>query len=309
MMQKNPELTIIIVSYNTKTILKDCLDSLTKNINGLDYELMIVDNNSQDGTREYLNAFQKNTKNSKVFLMNENLGFGKANNYAMKRSTGKYLLLLNSDTIIKNDVITKVVRWMDNNPKYGLASPNLYNPDGSVQGTGGYFPTLASVFSWMTIQDLPFVDRFIKPFHPMKSYSLFPGVSFYDKEKDLDWLTGAFFMIRREAYKDTGYFDEDFFMYAEEVEYCIRLKSKGWLVRYLPYDGLIHIGGASGKVGQSIIREFEGIKLIYRKHYSWWKLYILRLLIKIGCLWRIPIMWMLRGKEGAIVYAKAFIKT
>jgi hypothetical protein len=238
--------------------------------------------------------------------MDKNLGFGSANNYAMERCKGKYLLLLNSDVYITNDVIQRVAKWMDENQPYGAASANLYYKDGNIQGTGGYFPSLIRVFSWMTIQDLPFVDKLIKPFHPLKQFSPFSGEGFYRSDKDLDWLTGAFMMIRKNAYEDTGFFDTEFFMYTEEVDYCLRMKKKGWLVRYLPYEGVVHLGGASAGKELSLIGEFEGLEKLYRKHYPPWQYPIMKLILKIGCLWRIPIYRLIKGKEEAKIYAKAF---
>lgn len=299
------DVSIIIVSFNTKQILKGCVDSILKNLKNIKYEIIVVDNNSSDGSVDYLKKLAGN-KNIKCIFSKENLGFGGGNNLGMKVCTGDYILLLNSDCIIQNNVIEKVKIWMDQNKDYGLASPNLYNPDGTVQGTGGFFPTLLSVFSWMTIQDLPFVDLIIKPFHPMKNRSVFSGEGFYKTQKDLDWVTGAFFMLRKKAFKDTGFFDKDFFMYTEEVDYSFRLKEKGWRVGYLPYKGVIHIGGASSGFGNSILREFEGVKLFYRKHYSEWKYPVLRFLLKVGCLWRMVIFGLIKGKEAGKLYAKAF---
>ena len=305
-MDKNIYISIIIVSYNTKEILRECVRLLFMNMNNLNFEIIIVDNDSKDGSKEYLKKISNDNKKVRCFFMDKNLGFGAANNYAMERSKGKYLLLLNSDVYIKNDVIQKVAKWMDAHKSYGAASANLFNKDGSIQGTGGYFPTLIRVFSWMTIQDIPFIDNFIKPFHPLKMNSPFSGNEFYRKERDLDWLTGAFLMIRSNAFKDTGFFDTDFFMYTEEVEYCLRLKKKGWRVKYLPYTGITHLGGASSGVKMSILNEFEGIKKLYKKHYPSWQYPVLRIILKIGCILRIPAYGLLKGKEVAQIYAKAF---
>jgi hypothetical protein len=175
-----------------------------------------------------------------------------------------------------------------------------------MQGTGGYFPTLLSVFSWMTIQDLPFVDKLIKPFHPMKSMSFSKASAFYDKAKELDWVTGAFFLISREAFNNVGYFDERYFMYTEEVDYCYRVKKNGWMVYYNPKWAITHYGGASGKTWSNVVPEFEGVKRFYKKFYPRWQYPLLRLLLKIGALGRMLMFGILRGKEAAYAYAKAF---
>jgi len=308
-MKNSIDVSIIIVSYNTKDLLRSCVESVIKNITHLKYEIIIVDNNSGDGSKLYINNIAKKYKNVKCFFMDKNIGFGGANNFGMNKSTGKYILLLNSDILIENNVVERVVQWMNINSGYGVASANLYNPDGSIQGTGGYFPTIFSVFSWMTIQDLPFVDNLIKPFHPMKGNSPFSNRAFYFKERDLDWVTGAFFMMRREVFEKVGGFDTDYFMYTEEVEYCVRIKAQGWLVRYLPYEGVIHLGGASGNTGDSILKEFEGVKLLYKKHYPRWQYPIMRVILKIGCLWRMFLMGIIKGRKAGSIYAKAFFKT
>lgn len=307
-MSETINLSIVILSYNTKEILKNCLQSLYSKLGGISYEIIVVDNDSKDGSREYLYGLMETRRDTRCFFMDENLGFGRANNFGVKKCRGKYILLLNSDTVIKNDVINKVIGWMKKNPSYAVASSNLYNVDGTVQGTGGYFPTLLRVFSWMTIQDLPFIDLLIKPFHPMRSNSFFKGLSFYQRERDLDWVTGAFLMTTRSVFEDVGGFDEEFFMYMEEVELCYRIKRKGWKVKYLPYDGVIHLGGASGTVGLSVLREFEGVKLFYRKHCPKWQYPVLRMFFKIGCFWRIPVMGLLKGRGAAKIYAKALIE-
>ncbi len=306
MKPENIDLSVIIISFNTKEIIEDCIVSVLRNIKDIKYEIIVVDNNSTDGSVNYLKKLSYK-KNVICRFLKENIGFGGANNIGMKLSRGNYILLLNSDCVVQNNVILKIKSWMDQNQKYGLVSPNLYNKDGTVQGTGGYFPSLLSVFSWMTIQDIPFVDLLIKPFHPLKGQSAFKNLKFYQQSRDLDWVTGAFFMLRRKAYEDVGYFDTDYFMYTEEVDYSYRLKEKGWLVKYLPYKGILHFGGASGVGGDSIVREFEGVKLFYRKHYQMWKYPVLRLLLKTGCLWRMIVFGLIKGKEAGKVYAKAFL--
>ena len=307
-MKNNFDISIIIVSFNTKNILINCIESIFQNMNGINFEIIVVDNNSTDGTKVFLNQISKR-KNVRCIYLKENKGFGIANNTGMRISSGKYILLLNSDTEVVNDVIQKCMEWMGGHESYGVISPNLYNKDGSIQGTGGYFPNLLRVFSWMTIQDIPFVDLLIKPFHPMRSNSFYNGNEFYRKERDLDWVTGAFFMLRRETFNDVGFFDNDFFMYTEEVEYCFRIKEKGWKIKYLPISGVIHLGGASSTIGFSVLREFNGIKLLYKKHFPKWQYSVLRIFLKIGCLGRIFVFGLLKGKEAAKIYAKAFIET
>lgn len=326
------DLSVIIISYNTKKLLKECIDSVLKTTKGIKYEIIVVDNASSDGSVEMVKKYSrmlvsaakrmlKRKKGSAAPIRDyshnptlrlvenrANLGFGTANNQAIMKSRGRYILLLNSDTLINDNVLGEMVQWMNDNSKVGIASCALKNKDGSMQGTGGYFPSLPRVFSWMTIQDLPFVDKLIKPFHPMHKRSLFKGASFYSKKKELDWVTGAFFLMRREVYENIGLFDEDYFMYTEEVDYCYRAKKAGWKVYYLPSWSLVHYDAASGKSWSYVLPEYEGVKLFYNKHYSSWQYPILRLFLKIGALGRMLVFGILEGKEAFKVYAEAFKK-
>ena len=176
------DLSIIIVSFNTKKLLTSCIKSIQEYTKGINFEIIVVDNDSKDGSSEAAkNLGATVIKNSK------NLGFAGANNQGFKISRGRYVLFLNSDTEIHDNVLGEITNWMDLNPKAGIATCGLKNKDGSLQATGGYFPTLSRVFSWMTIQDLPFVDSIIKPFHPYHSKSLFfKGDSFYKTKKEGD---------------------------------------------------------------------------------------------------------------------------
>ncbi len=305
-MNNNIELSVIIVNFNTKDILADCIQSIFKNLRGITWELIIVDNASTDGSTGYIKSLKFKKKNLKAYLLKHNIGFGGANNYAIKKSSGEFVLLLNSDTIIENDVIQKVYKWLKTNKRYGVASANLFNRDKSVQGTGGFFPDLVRVFSWMIIQDIPFVDLLIKPFHPIKPRFFNVGVAFYKVDKDLDWVTGAFMMIRKEVFKKAGYFDPDFFMYTEEVELCMRIKKAGWGIRYLSYPGVVHLMGASSNKEQIVLREFEGLKKLYKKHYPKWQYPILRCLLKFGSLWRMAVFGIINGRKEGAIYAEAY---
>jgi len=301
-------LSIVIVNYNTRLLVKKCIKSVIKNTQDINYEILVIDNGSIDGSQKTLDGLEKRYKNIKLVKNKKNLGFAAANNQGMKLAEGDFVLLLNSDTIISDNAIGKMADWMKNKPEVGISSCMLKDANGDIQGTGGYFPELMRVFSWMIIQDIPFVDAVIKPFHPVKSKSIFKGYKFYEKERELDWITGAFFMIRKEVISDIGYFDEGFFMYVEEVDYCYRAKNKGWKVYYTPLWEITHFGGASGDSWSFVIPEFEGIKMFYKKHYPKWQFPVLRILLKTGALWRMCLFGILKGKGGFQAYAKAYKK-
>lgn len=300
------ELSIIVISFNTKGITLDCLRSVLKYVREIKYELIVIDNASSDGSVDEIKQLADKHEHVKLIRSDVNLGFAGGNNLGINKSKGRYVLLLNSDTYFTTNILKNMIDWMDENPKIGISSCTLLNVDGSVQGTGGYFPTLPRVFSWMTIQDIPYVDSLIKPFHPMKEKSFNKGSSFYAKAKELDWITGAFMLIRREVFREVKKFDDKYFMYTEETDFCYRAKQTGWIVCFNPKWSIVHIGGASGTHESSILKEFNGVKRFYKKFYPSWQYPILRLLFKIGSLGRIILFGLINGKDEARIYSKVF---
>ena len=300
------DLSIIIVNYNTKDLLLNCLGSVKKNTKNISYEIIIVDNASSDRSVETLKRLK--SPEIKVILNRENFGFGKANNKGIAIAGGRYILFLNSDTQIRDGILDEMVKYMDDNPKTGIAGCALKSKDGSLQATGGYFPTLIRVASWMFfLDDIPLLDIIIKPFHPMHEKSFFyKGEGFFKKTSQRDWVTGAFLLTRRRVLDEVGFFDEDYFMYTEETDLCYRAKQKGWQVWYLPKWAIVHLGGASSASEFPILSEYKGIKLFYKKHMPGWQGPVLRGFLKVGALLRICLFGVLKGGSYAKVYAKAF---
>lgn len=299
---KQVDLSIIIISFNTSNLLLSCINSIIRQTKDVSYEIIVVDNASTDGSPEIIS----NLQGVKLINNKNNIGFAGANNQGIRKTKGRYILLLNSDTIISDNLLKEMVLWMDEKPEAGITTCSLRNKDGSIQGNGGFFPTLMRVFSWMTIQDLPFVDRVIKPFHPAKSKSFSKETEFYKKPRELDWITGAFMLVRKDVFEKAGHFDEDYFMYVEDVDFCYRVKRQNWKIWYFPQWSIIHYGGASGNTRLSVLSEFEGLKRFYKKHYPKWQYPILRILLKIGSLGRMILFGMLEGPGSAKIYAKAF---
>src|SRR3989344_7538015 len=137
--RNNMDVSVIIVSYNTKKLLMECLDSLIKHTKSVSYEVIIVDNASDDGSKEAVKLYLSNKK-LHLIENRKNLGFAAANNIGISKAKGRYLLFLNSDTLIKDNVIGNMVSWMDNNKSIGVSTCALKNSDMTMQGTGGYFP-------------------------------------------------------------------------------------------------------------------------------------------------------------------------
>lgn len=306
-MSKRIDLSIIIVSYNTKDLTKASIDSVIKKTHGIEYEIIVVDNDSKDGSKEMLEIYAQKEKRLVYIQTGENLGFGKANNVGIKQSQGKYILLLNSDTEIKDNMLKQMINYMEKNPKIGVSSCALMNKDGSLQGTGGGFPNLGRIFAWMFfIEDIPFIDRLFIPFHPMHPMSFYKGGELFSKKRQLDWVTGAFLLMKNEVIKEAGMFDEDYFMYVEEVELCFRIKKAGWQIWYFPAWSIVHYGGASGGGEFSLLSEYKGIKLFYKKHMNKLENCFLDLFLRSGAILRILLFSLLGNFKHAKIYAKAF---
>lgn len=293
------DVSIIILSYNTKKLVTACLNSVRKFSKDVDSEVIVIDNGSTDGSLEWLAKQDK----IKLFKNKKNFGFSRGNNRGMKASRGKYILLLNSDTEFVEDSLSKMINWMNDHPSVAVATCMLKNPDGSIQATGGCFPTLPRVLLWATfLDDLPLLDM-LGMYHP---HARGVARNYYMHERKLDWVTGAFFLMRREILEKVGFLDEDFFMYVEELEYCYRIKKAGWGVVYTPITEIVHIGGASGVRENAVLGEFRNLKLFYSKHKSFLELALLVVLLKVAAILRIFIFGLILGrKEVAKIYAKA----
>jgi GT2 family glycosyltransferase len=302
------DLSIIIVNYNTKDLLINCVESIVKHTKDLKYEIVIVDNNSKDIVKRSWFKDLNSKLNLKIVLNKENKGFGTANNSGLNKSEGEYILFLNSDTLIHDNVFFEMVQWIKANKNVGVVSCALKNADGSLEGSGGYFPTLSKVFAWMFfLEDIPFLDTLIKPFHPVHGQSfIYSGTKQFEKKRKQDWVTGAFMLIPEKVLNKVGAFDEDYFMYTEEVDLCFRIKKAGYLIWYLPEWWITHLGSASSTKEFPLLQEYKSMKLFYKKHMPEWQMPVLRTFLKLGALLRIPIFGLLKGKEVSKIYAKAF---
>ena len=303
-MTERPELSIVIVS-SKKDFLFDCLKSLRDVLKNLPSEIILVDNASVDRLVDQVN---KKFPEVKVIRREVNGGFGENNNMGMRVAKGRYVLLLNDDTkIIDKNIFKEMIAWMDAHPKVGLSTCALVNPDlKNYQGSGGYFPTLPRVFAWMTfLDDIPGLDNLIKPYHPLHGSSPFhTNEDYFKKPHKEDWVTGAYYLMRKEAMDGAGLFDEDFFLYVEEVELSYRIAMKGWEAWYLPKWKIIHYGMATNGSEKATIFEMQNLKLMYKKHFPGWQLPILDAVMKFGIVLRI-ILYGILNPTVAKIYAKA----
>lgn len=255
------DVTVSIVNWNTKDELRECLSTVLSQ-NAVSLELNVVDNASSDGSAEMITSVFP----GKVHLIENtaNLGFGKAHNQSIRQSHGRYVLVLNPDTrLIEPDVLDKMVRYMDANPEIGMLGPRVLYPDGTLQFSARHFPTMfAAVFRHTIFGRFFPKNRYVREYL-MTDWS-------HDGVTDVDWLSGSALMVRRETFEQIGLFDERFFMYCEDVDWCKRAHLHGWRVVYFPMTTITHrIGASSDKNPISMIKQHHKSMLkYYFKHYS-----------------------------------------
>lgn len=286
------DLSIIIISFNTREILTDCVKSVIKYTKGLEYEIIIVDNDSQDGSLERIKELTKKYSQVKLIDAKANLGFGKANNLGAKQAKGEYLLLLNSDTLVFDNAIKVSLDSLKKIPQAGVFSCKLLNADKSVQASGGHFPNLGNVFAWQFfIDDLPLIGKTISSFHPQ--------LGSYDRNRQMDWITGAFMIIPKKVFEEVKGFDENIFMYTEEMELCYRLHQLGYKTIYHNTPAIIHLGGASGGSVFALTSEVKYMLYFWKKHKPSWQLPLIKTFFFIGSLLRLLIFGIIKGDEKA----------
>jgi len=230
-------LSIIIVSWNVCDYLVDCIESILKNCRRLQYEIIVVDNAGTDGTVDFIKekyphiALISNTKN---------MGFAYANNQGIRRAKGKYLLFLNPDTIIKPDAVEKMLTFLEQNKGVGAVGPRLLNKDLTIQHSVRTFPTFRGALYRHTI--LRYFGLF-KNHHETWRMKDFRS----DRLTDVDLLMGAAILAEKDLVLKMGGFDERFFMYYEEADFCYRIKKAGYRIVFFPDASIIHLGGKSAR--------------------------------------------------------------
>jgi N-acetylglucosaminyl-diphospho-decaprenol L-rhamnosyltransferase len=231
------DMSIVVVSYNTSQLLDECLSSIYAEPRRITFEVIVVDNASSDGSPEMVES-----KWPQVVLMRNqaNQGFAKANNQALEICRGRQAFLLNSDTQVRGDALETLSAYLDSNSKVGIVGPQLLNTDGSLQPSGNRIPTLWSHIWW----SLPFYRIFGSSF--WRNRYLERGRD-YNQVAEVDEVSGAALLVRREVMEAIGLLDEEYFFYFEDVDFCIRAKKAGWRVMYVPQAKILHHWGKSPK--------------------------------------------------------------
>ncbi len=256
------DLSIIIVSYNVRRFLRQALQTLVDASKELQTEIFVVDNNSADGSKQMI---RREFPEVKLICNSDNPGFARANNQALSECKGKYVLLINPDTIVRPDTLGKMVDFLDQHPEAGAAGCKIINPDGSLQlSCHRGFPTPRSALFKLTgLSTLfPHSPRFA-------SYNL----SYLDPDgiHEVDALSGSFMMVRGETVEQIGPLDETFFLYGEDIDWCYRIKKAGWKIFYVPTTEIIHFKGESAKKAprlKSTIAFYKAMYIFVRKHFG-----------------------------------------
>lgn len=292
------DLSVIIVSYNTREMTLDCLRVLMPELTGVSFEIFMVDNASADGSvvavREAFPLVQciENPRNA---------GFGAANNLALTQARGEFLLLLNSDAFPKPGAIATLVTCLQAHPEAAAVGPRLLNADGSLQLSCFKFPT--PLRCWM--ENL-WLSAALPRHSKIGDYRLWP----HDTERQVDSVIGACILVRRSAYEQVGGFDERFFMYSEETDWQWRMQQEGWKVVFTPAAEVTHLAGASGASEKPRISRyfFDSLDWYVRKHHGWLGLISVRLAMIIGCGLR-ALLWsavmVAQPRRRALARAKA----
>ncbi|QTE29267.1 glycosyltransferase family 2 protein [Pengzhenrongella sicca] len=257
------DVDVVIVGYRSRELLGRCLDALTAAAPGLTISRTVADNHSTDGTLE---AVAARDDGSRAFDMGWNSGFARANNRAIALGDGRYVLVLNPDTVVRPGALTELVRFADAEPTAGVVAPRLLNADGTAQRTARAFPTpAAAVFGRRSPLTRWFPsNRFSRAF-------LLEGEHAADAPFAVDWVSGAAMLVPRAVIAEVGGFDEDYFLFWEDADWCRRIRSAGYGVWCVPTAVVVHDEGGSrghGWSARSIVRFHRGAYLYWRKHHA-----------------------------------------
>ena len=260
MTQKNiPDVSVVIINWNTKDLVIECIRSIREHTHTTKLEIIIVDNGSTDGTQL---AIHKKFPGVKFIQNNENLGFAKANNIGMRIAVGKFICLVNSDVEIRGECIDRMYNYLEDMRDIGMLGPKTFYPNGEIQHTCKQFPSI-----WTSFCEAIGLHNYFKKCKFMSPEEMtFFG---YDETHEVDVVSGSFMMVKRETIDRVGLFDENFFFYSEDVDWCRRIWKAGWKVVFYHEAEIIHHEGGSSKTD----RAKYSIQLLNAKLQYWSKYY------------------------------------
>lgn len=284
---------ISVVNYNTKDLTLNCLETIyNKNwVNSL--EVWVVDNASSDDSGTYI---KKKFPEVHLIENKKNLGFGKAHNQVFKKAFGDYFFVVNSDCEIEEKVFDEMIQFMSKHSECGLSSCKILGFDGNLQPNGGDLPLGRALFSWLF--NLEFLGR-MSSFHRNEP-------EYYEKAHEVGWVSGNFMVIKKEVLKKIKGFNEDYFMYFEDVEFCFRAKKAGFKVMIYPSVSLKHLSG--GSLDDPKFRqwsgEYKGLVIFYKQHFGSLPALFIRILVYLSTILRIIAFFLTGNFRFSYIYGK-----
>lgn len=271
-LDKEVELSIIVINYNTYDLTCSCIQSVIEHTKGIAYELILVDNSSTECDPS---LFESRFPIIRLIRSDRNLGFAKGNNLGISQARGAYILLLNSDAFLQDNRLLPCLSYLSTHPRVGVVTTKLVFPDGRVQSTCQRFPSV-----WYNLLEL---IRFQKVFPKLGAELLLGPFFDYQKEVKVDWTWGAFFMFRKSLLEQLPSYKlyDDFFMYGEDMWWCWDIKKLGFDIVFLPGGHIIHLMGASS--GPKKVEMEKNRKAFMQANYSWTRrmaVYLSELLVR-----------------------------
>ncbi len=285
-------LTIQIVNWNAREHLRQALRSIYESPPTFPFEVLVLDNDSRDGSVQML---EKEFPQVRLLVSERNLGFAKGHNTLARHAQGRYLLILNPDTFVMRHALVKLVRFAEEHPEAGIIGPKLLNPDGSLQYSCRRFPNpTAAIFRNTPLGRLFPNNRYTREYL-MLDWD-------HNSVREVDWVSGAAMLVRRALFEQLGGFDEQFFIYVEDVDLCYRAWQAGWKVLYDPEAVIIHAIGRSTDLvaNQMIITFHRSMYKFYKKHYLRQTPLSLRPLIPVGLTLRAS-LFLLKNYKDALL--------
>jgi len=269
------DLAIIIVNWRVRPLLEKCLNSILANSDGLKLQILVVDNDSRDGTPEMVMVEYPQVT---MISLARNIGFARANNLAMKQAKARYYLLLNPDTEIVPGFFRQAIDYLDGHPEVSIVGPKIINPDGSTQLSISRFPDLLSqVMVLLKLRNVLVGNKFL-------SHYLFKDFD-YSQEQSVEQIMGAAILVRPEVFEKIGTFDEHFFVWFEEVDFCKRAKKKFLDIRYVSHLSVIHYGGESFSQRNMLRRQWifdKSLFYYFFKHQPIWQWLLILFVIPVN---------------------------
>ncbi len=256
------DMSVVLVCWNNKAYLDPCLKSLYEGGLKSSFDIVVVDNGSTDGSQQML---AEKYPGVKLIQNAGNLGLGKASNQGVEATNGRYVLLLNNDTLVNGPALDVLVQFLDEHPRAGAAAGKLLNPDGSFQSGFAPYSTLLEEFLIVT-----HIGELLWSGYPSHGDSI--------EIKATGWMSSACLLVRRVALEETGLLDESYFIYGDEADLQYRLSKAGWKVYFLPNSSITHFGGRSMNRWERRKMVYRGKLLFYKKNYGFLRVLLLRLM-------------------------------